>query len=681
MTACTGESVRRAASRATGCRLTERLLACLLGFAGSAPWFAAHAWVYPEHRDIATLAVLDLDDQRRAEFDRLWADARAADGDTLCPSAADVAQGVAPPCIDWAALSGIAGDHACSGREMMDTVTETDWILVVADVAAQLKADLSRIPVTAPPRTEKGLAQAVTATRERLADSATRAERLNALRAADTRMQRADPKYATRADANLAHFMLPRPDTELDPTAYGMLALKPGTDLNAAGVYAWYHISALQKAARLAHEALPEDERRALARSILFDEAFALHFLEDTYAAGHVAGSWGDVSQRKGTHDFYNQHGMEVFTWKGRDRTVVLMGDAHMRPEDAELAAEAVRVSIEQILDAAVGRDPGFPLPYKPGVAGLPDDFDVCESLTFPDRGEYLGSGESRYAPALEEVLLATPVPGLGPGLGELPRARSEVGTFVGLAAALEGRGISGGFLESQDEAGAIGGLDLGARFGLGLEGALGDAGDGLVFFQLGYHADGPSSNEFVRELGGPVRGSLTSAIPAREAISTRLRMPFYLVPGDLLFLFPMYFVNPEGYNELAVTASNGGLLGLEKAWNTGVGRFQFVLGRELGVYWYGVRNEDQLFAPPTGSGEPSRLVNFKSMYYDLPILEYRPFRAFSSNQSSSLLFQLFAGLDVPYDEEVVHPRVGGIDLDSIWSLGLRMVFDWRYYW
>jgi len=91
-------------------------------------------------------------------------------------------------------------------------------------------------------------------------------------------------------------------------------------------------VSALQKASRLAKEQLTPEQRRALARSALFDEAFALHFLEDVYASGHLSGSWGDVSQRKGTHDFYNEHGLEVFTWAGGNFSAVLMGDAHMRP-------------------------------------------------------------------------------------------------------------------------------------------------------------------------------------------------------------------------------------------------------------------------------------------------------------------------------------------------------------
>ncbi len=144
---------------------------------------------------------------------------------------ADPEQGVTPACIDWAALSGIAGDHSCSSAEMLETVRKSDWILVVADVAAQLKVDLARIPVTAPADQVEPAARIIADAQRRLADEASRAKRLNAQRSADTRMQRADPQYATRADANLAHFLLPRPDTNLDPIDYGRLALKPGSDL------------------------------------------------------------------------------------------------------------------------------------------------------------------------------------------------------------------------------------------------------------------------------------------------------------------------------------------------------------------------------------------------------------------------------------------------------------------
>ena len=481
------------------------------------------AWIYPEHRDIAALAVEGLDPERKAEFDRLWQEARWGDEKRLCAQGADTEQGVTPECIDWAALSAIAGDHSCSSQDMIETVRKSEWILQVADVAAQLKEDLARIPVTATPEQSGAASTAFGDAQRRLADEASRAKRVNALRAADTRLQRADPKYASRADSNLAHFLLARPDTNLDAVAYAELALRLGSELNAPGVYVWYHTSALQKASRLANEQLSPDERRALARSALFDEAFALHFLEDMYASGHIAGSWGDVSQRKGTHDFYNQNGLEVFTWKGRDRTIVLMGDAHMRPEDADLAAQAIRTSLEQVLDTATGRSRGYDIPYVPIAPSSPETLDICKSGTFPQPAEGR-EGKGRYRAALRETLLDTPVPGLGPGLGSQPRSRSELGAFVGLVGSIDGRGVSGGFEASQTQKGFVYGLDVGVRAGLGLEGALGEAGDGLAFLQLGFTSDAPSTNKFAESgFGSALSGSLGAAIPARTGLSGRI--------------------------------------------------------------------------------------------------------------------------------------------------------------
>ena len=667
----------------------------LLALAVSSAADTALGWIYPEHRDIAILAVQGLDAERKAVFDRFWRDARTGNEQRLCAQGADTGQGVAPPCIDWAALSAIAGDHSCSSREMLDTVLAKDWILVVADVAAQLKLDLAQVAVTATPEQAEGSASVFDAAavlrdaERRLTDQASRAKRLNALRTADTRLLRADPKYATRADSNLAHFVLPRPDTNLDPYAWAKLALQPGATLNAAGVYTWFHLSALYKAGRLAREPLTPEERRELARSALFDEAFALHFLQDMFAAGHVAGSWGNVSQRKGTHDFYNQSGLEVFTWKGRDRTVVLMGDAHMLPQDADRAARAVRTSLEQVLDAAIGRPRGPGLPHQPNTPLAANDFDVCMNAAFPaldmkdttvEAQNAIATGERA---ALEETLLPTPVPGLGPGLGAQPRSRSEVGAFVGLAGTIDGRNISGGFVPSQKRSGWIGGLDIGFRAGFGVEGALGDSGDGLVFGQIGIRSDTASTNKATGTALESLGGNLSSAIPARTSLSTRIRMPFYLVPGDLLFLSPMYFIDREAYSNMAVTAANGGVIPWQQGWSTSIGRFQFVLGRELGVAWHGLLSgQDQVAAPSAAPGGAGRVVNYKSVSFDLPILEYRPYRSFGSNQSSAILFQLFAGADVPYGESVSFPAgAPAASLGNVYSLGLRMVFDWRYYY
>src|SRR3954463_1193494 len=110
----------------------------------------AFAWVYPEHRDIAVLAIQTLDPGRKTIFDRLWSDARGNQEARLCASGADVAQGLTPQCIDWAAMSAIGGDHSCSSQQMLDTILTSESILRVAGVAAQLKADLAQISTSHP---------------------------------------------------------------------------------------------------------------------------------------------------------------------------------------------------------------------------------------------------------------------------------------------------------------------------------------------------------------------------------------------------------------------------------------------------------------------------------------------------------------------------------------------------
>ena len=96
-----------------------RLLLLALGLAcATGPAFA---WVYPEHRDIAVLGIESLDPERKALFDRLWAEARIDHEKRLCEQGADTAQGVMPECIDWAAMSAIAGDHSCSSKQLLDT--------------------------------------------------------------------------------------------------------------------------------------------------------------------------------------------------------------------------------------------------------------------------------------------------------------------------------------------------------------------------------------------------------------------------------------------------------------------------------------------------------------------------------------------------------------------------------
>lgn len=658
-----------------------RLALAAIGLAAAA---CAQAWVYPEHRDIALLAVDSLVPERRAAFDRLWEEARSGHEARLCRLAANTQQGVAPLCLDFAALPAIAGDHACSSRQMLQTALATDWVLQVADVAAQLKLDLARIPVVPP-----AAAQTVDLSpesigpdlRRRMNSAEHRAERLNALRISDIRLQRADPGYATRAGANNAHFLLARTQATGNEVAYGKQAVRPGAEINAVGVYRHFHLAALQKAARLGRETLAPETRRALLLAALADEAFALHFLQDTYAAGHIAGTWGDASQRKGTHDYYNEHGLEVSTWARDGAPVVVMGDAHMRPEDAALAAEAVRQSLAQVIDATQGRLPDDLVPLSAQAPAEPEDFDVCRNHRMPERAPVLQQAEATGA-LFTAVQKPMPVPALGAGLGAMPRFRAELGPFIGLAGSADVRWLGGGFDARQTERGRMSGLDVSVRLGLGLEGVIGESGDGLAYIAAGLRADAASSMKFLPAAQiGNQGGGILAAVPARTGPSLRLRLPFYLVPGDLLLLSPLALAAPQLYARMAVTASNGGLIPWQLGMATPFGRFQFVLGRELGVARYGRGSEDQLIAPGAVTGGPVRLLRFRSTVYDLPILDYRPYRAFAGSQSSSVQFQLFTAADVPSGvQNAAAAATDPAELRTIWSLGLRMVFDWRYY-
>jgi len=469
---------------------------------------SSFAWVYPEHRDIALLAIQKLSPEYRSILDKLWSEARIGYEDRLTEAVIDATQSTNPQFLDYASWSAIGGDHSCSPENLLYNVLETDWILKVADVAAQLKIDI--------------------------ANSETRSEHINSIRDSDIKFQRVDPEYATRAGSNNAHFLLARPEVETDAREYITACLKEGLELNALSVYAWFHVSALQKVARLSQESLTSEERSALILSALADEAFALHFLQDVYASGHVAGTWGDASQRKGTHDYYNEKGLEVTTWDGK--RVILMGDAYMRPQDAELAAITIRLSIEQLLDVASGKVKIDYSAINGPLQATPDNFNVCTNNIVPSKDVE----DTQIKTFIADVLVQTPVPGLATGLGELPRFRAELGMFIGVVPALRGATVNGGFGIEQKTPGGVGGIDVAIRLGIGLEGVLNESGDGLIFLDLGWRQDGPSTMKFGDSPALIEGGQITSAIPGRDAFILRLRMPFWLIPGDMILLTPI---------------------------------------------------------------------------------------------------------------------------------------------
>jgi len=612
-----------------------------------------NAWVYPEHRDIMLFAITKLTDTHRTALNDLWAEARIGYEFRLAESVIDLQQLTKPEKIDYAAWPAIAGDHSCSAENMLFNILQTDWILKVADITAQLKIDLAL--------------------------SEDRIRRINGLRVSDLRLQGVDPEYATRAGSNNVHFLLSLPDVNIDGISYILSCTEEGAELNAIAAYAWYHYSALSKASLLIDKDLTQQERSNIVLSALADEAFAIHFLQDVFAAGHAAGTWGDASQRKGTHDYYNEMGLKTSTWEGEK--VVLTGDAWMRFEDADRAAKVVLLSLIQFLDAAAGRYPEIIYEKKDKVPDS-ENFNVCQN-------NFMLPHESNrdFQKLLVDVFMKTPVPALVQGLGELPRFRAEIGTFVGFSPAMKGSLINGGFGLNQENNGVIGGLEVAARFGVGLDGVLNESGDGLLFIAAGWRQDGSSSTGVVSTEELQNYGNLLAAIPGRSAFNGRLRLPFYILPLDLLILAPvLYFIDQEALTKVGVTAVNGGLIPWQSGIETSAGRIQFVLGREVAVYFYGrTKERDALFNVSTNElgQEQLYILSYRSTLFEFPIVEYRPFKTFDVGQRSSMFIQLYGGFDIPSNVEVLSTS-GDVELTpelkTVWNLGIRLIFDWRHY-
>jgi hypothetical protein len=141
-------------------------------------------------------------------------------------------------------------------------------------------------------------------------------------------------------------------------------------------------------------------------------------------------------------------------------------------------------------------------------------------------------------------------------------------------------------------------------------------------------------------------------------------------------------FVSPATLQKMAIEAANGGLIPWQAGIATRAGRFQFVLGREVGVSVFR-SGGDHPFLLPTPGVPPngSTLVSLNSLQVEFPVFEYRLFRDFSVNQSSGLMLQPYAGFDTPTSVSVNSPTDAPTpDAHTIVTTGVRVVFDWRYY-
>jgi hypothetical protein len=139
----------------------------------------------------------------------------------------------------------------------------------------------------------------------------------------------------------------------------------------------------------------------------------------------------------------------------------------------------------------------------------------------------------------------------------------------------------------------------------------------------------------------------------------------------------------PTTLANMAVVAGNGGLIGWQTGIATSIGRFQFLLGREISVYFYGYGSKKDRGLAYYNNDESAglMLIDIRTLRLDFPIFEYRPFRSFSSDQSSSLDIQITGGIEFPIHVNTIEPvDVPDPQVKNIYHIGLRVAFDWRGY-
>jgi hypothetical protein len=266
-------------------------LSCLAGLAALLASTHANAWYFPEH-------VVLLDDGHAAlapELRAIIADAVAAarrEGLNLCErtdlSLEEVLKSTplhtpmirtpaSVACVPYVALPGLAGDHASDVDELRTVLTGSKGIELVSTVAYEWRRF-----------------------RESTLRGQSSLDRMSFVHDLDVALYFIDSGYVTRARATRVHFRdvgRPFDDVLRDLASQGRID-------DQLGRIVFHHMRSLILAAH---------GQRVEA---LLEHAFAIHFLEDAFASGHLAMS--DASWALGRdavrlrHDAFNAEGLTV---------------------------------------------------------------------------------------------------------------------------------------------------------------------------------------------------------------------------------------------------------------------------------------------------------------------------------------------------------------------------------
>jgi hypothetical protein len=169
--------------------------------------------------------------------------------------------------------------------------------------------------------------------------------------------------------------------------------------------------------------------------------------------------------------------------------------------------------------------------------------------------------------------------------------------------------------------------------------------------------------------------------VGSRSALKLSLRMPYYVLPFDLIVLAPVLMLaSPQSLTGVVFAAAGGGLLPIERRLDTSIGSFQLIAGREVGfTLWGFTGHTNQFIYTPTADQASFRLVNYDSLELDFPVLEYVPPRVFATSLSLAALFQLGFSVEFPMNV-AVNNTAESFSLGPSWNIYLRFRLDARKY-
>ncbi|HEY3821340.1 MAG TPA: hypothetical protein VGL81_29440 [Polyangiaceae bacterium] len=273
--------------------VAQRLIASACAAAAVIAWSSeGRAWYFPEHVEISHDGLVQLRPEIR---DVLASAVRRAQGEglALCDrvdaSLEDVVERkpletrmlrskIRVACVPYAALGALAGDHASSVPELRAVLASPKAIEITSAVAyewSRFEEALRGLPNTS-------------------------LERMSFVHELDVVFYFIDPGYELRAQATHAHFV----DAGKPIEAAVREAARTGGVDDALGQFLVHHLRSLGLATQ------------GRVSDAILEHAFALHFLEDAFAAGHLVmtpETWksGNDSARA-RHDYFDARGLAV---------------------------------------------------------------------------------------------------------------------------------------------------------------------------------------------------------------------------------------------------------------------------------------------------------------------------------------------------------------------------------